>query len=101
MPAPYESCVSCLRDTTTGFALVGEAEWIMGALHELTGTAIEDAEDTLLVYCEHDLGCDPGMVPDGEMTVTFRFCEACAQEAGVPVGDLSGSVPGYREGDER
>jgi hypothetical protein len=32
------------------------------------------------------LGCEPGTVPIGRVTVMFRVCPDCAEPAGFPVG---------------
>jgi hypothetical protein len=68
-----DSCVVCLKGTDTGIALRGEAEWVIAGLRVL-GVPSDQASETLRVVT----GSDPGMVPDGEVTITIRVCIPCA-----------------------
>jgi hypothetical protein len=97
MPAPWESCVCCYRgDTDTAVAFQGEAEFAMAGLIRL-GVPKGEAGPTVQVFCEHELGCDPGMVPAGDFTYVFRLCPDCAAKAGVPVGKLPDNIPTLRQ----
>jgi hypothetical protein len=97
--ARYESCIACFRgDTSTAFAVVGEAEWAIAGLHALAGIPLDQAEATILVFAQQELGCDPGMVPAGVSTFTIRLCRDCARKTGVEVGSLdAGTIPGVRQ----
>jgi hypothetical protein len=99
--APYQSCIACFRgDTRTGFAAAGEAEFIVVAIHKTAGIPIDQAEGTFKVVAEHEMGCDPGMVPAGEVTALFRLCRDCADKTSTSVADLDdgSEVPCYRAG---
>ena len=82
--APFQSCISCFRgDTKTVVQAEGEAEWHIAALMHWAGLPSEQATATFLFYCEHELGCEPGRVPDGRFTHAFRLCRDCAARTGV------------------
>jgi len=91
------ACVVCLRGTDTGLAFSGEAEW---AIAGLMGMGIPQDEASLMV--SNSTGCDPGMVPLGEVTVCVRVCQQCANRAvdkngkGPKVGLLTNDIPNYR-----
>jgi hypothetical protein len=94
--APYDSCVSCFKgDTTTGFGVRGSAEAAVAMLAKFGGMSQDKATATFLVYAEQDLGCDPGMVPTGQIEVGFRLCRDCAERTGTHVGELPGQIPAY------
>ena len=64
-------------------------------MHGLVGIPLDQAQATFLVYAEQELGCDPGMVPAGVVTMGVRLCRDCARENDVEVGDLAaGELPG-------
>lgn len=87
-----DSCVVCLKGTDTGLAFVGEAEWVLAGLRVL-GVPDDQASETLGAVT----GCQPGMVPDGEITVQLRVCETCAKATGtgMTVGLVATGVPRY------
>jgi hypothetical protein len=43
---------------------------------------------------------EPGLVPDGEITIPIRVCEACVQASGkgMRVGLVPGALPVYQRG---
>jgi hypothetical protein len=94
--APYESCIVCFRgDTTTAIGFRGEAEWCIAGLLRL-GVPPDQAEATFLPFAKHELGCDPGTVPDGQIDYAVRLCRACANRVGAHVGDVrDGEIPTY------
>jgi hypothetical protein len=96
--APYNSCMGCLKgDVSTGFALEGEAEWIMVTMHKLAGITQDQAIATFHVMAE-EMGCDPGMVPSGRVTVLVRVCRTCARKTGATVHELADEeVAGYAQ----
>ena len=66
------------------------------------GIPLDQAKGTFLVYAEQDLGCHPGMVPTGVLTLSIRLCRDCARKTGAEVGELtSGEIPGVRQRDAR
>jgi hypothetical protein len=67
------TCIVCLEPTDTGLAVRGEPEAAMAVLMVL-GVPGDQAAAVL----PQALGCAPGMVPDGEVTVPFRVCARCA-----------------------
>jgi hypothetical protein len=87
------SCVVCLQGCDTALAFRGEAEWIIAGLRVL-GLPSGEAEQTLA----HATGCDPDMVPNGELTVPVRVCESCVQATGtgMRVGLAVAEVPIYQ-----
>jgi len=93
--APFESCVACFKgDTRTAVMLEGEAEFHIAALHHLSGIPLEQADGTVLVAAEHELGCDPGMVPAGRFQLGFRLCTDCAAKTGATIVDLKAAEKG-------
>jgi hypothetical protein len=83
---PHQSCVACFKgDTTTGFAVEGEAEWCIASLMKVAGLDQETATATFQVFAEQDLGCDPGMVPVGRVEMGVRLCRECAWRTGAHV----------------
>lgn len=82
-----ETCVICLTGTDTGLALSGEAEWVAAALNVM-GMPMNEAA----VLLSNETGCDPGCVPLGNITLTFRVCRACATKAGLKVSLVSGET---------
>ena len=97
--APYRSCIACFKgDTDTGFVIQGESEWIMVAMHKLAGIPLADARATFAYWAEDVMGCDPGMVPVGEVTHAVRLCRDCARKTGVtlaPNVEAKGDLPTY------
>lgn len=92
--APFESCVVCYRgDTTTTYAVRGEAEFLVASL---TRAGLPEDEATGLVeLVAHDhYGCDPGKVPVGDMEILVRLCPDCAATSGFKVGPV-GHTPLY------
>ena len=89
-----ESCVVCLRGTDTALAFVGEAEWAVAGLQHL---GVPDYQAGATV--SYGLGCGPGEVPDGEVTVMFRVCRECADKAGFPVALVTAAadIPAIRQ----
>jgi hypothetical protein len=84
-----DSCVVCLRGTDTGLVFAGEAEWAAAGLVNLGVPA-----DQAVAILSHGTGSEPGKVPDGDITVMFRVCQACASKAQLPVGLVtSGNLP--------
>lgn len=97
--APFESCTRCFRgDTTTGFWLDGEAEWVIVAIHRLAGIPLDQVE-AMIALCEQELGM--GEVPARRIQQGVRLCRDCAGELGTEVGELSseGIVLGYTQPD--
>jgi hypothetical protein len=85
VPAPglqgsYEgSCVICMQGCDTAFALQGEAEWAIAGLMTL---GIPDIDEASAVVSK-GTGSDPGMVPNGVITVVVRCCESCMSKSGL------------------
>jgi hypothetical protein len=53
------------------------------------------------LVAEQELGCDPGMVPAGEVTIAFRLCRSCAEKGTrVEVGELPQLPVYFRVGDK-
>ena len=101
--AAYESCVLCGRgDTTTGFGVQGEAEFVIGVVSVQARISLDQATGVLAVIAERDMDCDPGTVPIGQLEVLVRICRECAQRADTDVGQLErdGESPLYRQPDE-
>lgn len=88
-----DSCVACLRGTDTGLAFAGEAEWSLAGMRVL---GIPD--DIAHVMLEQNTGCEPGKVPDGDITVALRVCKSCVESTGtgMEVGLVATGVPTYR-----
>jgi hypothetical protein len=86
------SCAVCMHGTDTGLAFRGVAEWVIAG-HVVLGIPQDQA--TLMV--QRATGADPGMVPDGEITVVIRVCRDCAERsgAGFEVRPVSEGVPVY------
>ena len=98
--APFDSCMSCFKgDTETMFAAEGEAEWIIVALHRATGMSVDESSATVAHFAQHELGCDPGTVPTGEISMAFRLCSDCAQRTGTSIGRLP-DIPVYVQPEE-
>jgi hypothetical protein len=96
--APANSCIGCYRrNVNTGFAAVGEAEFIVVVLQKAAGIPLEEARTIFFVYAQQELGCAPGEVPRGRVSLTFRLCRDCAEEHGCQVGFLRSEVPSYRQ----
>lgn len=83
--APWQSCIRCYRgDTTTGFIVEGEPEWIIAAMHELAGLPTEDAARVVTA----DTGI-AGMVLDGRMTRVVTLCSDCAAMTGARLVEIA------------
>ncbi len=96
--APANSCIGCYRgDVNTGFAAEGEAEFIVVVLQKAAGIPAEEARSTFNVYAQQELGCAPGEVPTGRISLAFRLCRDCAEEHGCHVGFLGSEIPSYRQ----
>jgi hypothetical protein len=94
--APFDSCIGCYRSgVNTGFAAEGEADFIMVVLQKAAGIAPEEARTTFNAYAEQGLGCVPGEVPTGRVSLAFRLCRDCAEQHGCQVGFLSSEIPKY------
>ena len=94
--APYESCIACFKgDTTTALLSEGDAEWHIVTLMKGAGLTQAEAVATFRLYAEQDLGCDPGMVPDGRFVFGHRLCRECARKTGAKVVELGESGPAY------
>lgn len=93
------SCVVCLNGCDTGLAFVGEAEWGMAGLHYL-GVPTDQAETMVMEQLAKVYGItEPGVVPDGDVTVAVSVCKSCVDKSGCgfPLGlTSSGNVPGIR-----
>jgi hypothetical protein len=78
-----DSCVVCFQGCDTAVAFRGEAEWVVAGLSVL-GVPMDQAATTVSMLAE----CEPGMCPEGQMTVAVRVCEACHAKSrtGFPVG---------------
>jgi hypothetical protein len=87
------SCVVCLQGCDTALAFRGEAEWVIAGLCVLWVPL--DEAGKILTFAT---GCEPGMVPNGELTVPVRVCETCVQTSGtgMRVGLVSAEVPVYQ-----
>jgi hypothetical protein len=87
------ACVVCLQGCDTALAFRGEAEWVIAGLRVL-GLPGDEAEKTLTDIT----GCEPGMVPNGELTVPVRVCETCVQASGtgMRVGLATAEIPVYQ-----
>jgi hypothetical protein len=95
--APYKSCVACYRgDVSTAILLEGEAEFHVAALRKLAGIPPDQAKATLLVFAEHELGCDPGKVPTGRCQGGFRLCRDCAEKTNAHIVE-PGGTGGYTQ----
>jgi hypothetical protein len=95
--APYRSCIVCFKgDTLTALALQGSAEWCIAGLMRV-GLDRESAEATFRSWAEDVLGCDPGMVPVGRVTMGVRLCRECAKRTGTNVGESAAGMPVYAE----
>jgi hypothetical protein len=93
----YEgSCVVCLQGCDTGLAFRGEAEWAIAGLLNL-GIPQDQAAATLEAFT----GSEPGMVPNGIITVPVRLCEVCLAKSGLnmQVGLVAkgGELPCYEQ----
>jgi hypothetical protein len=76
----YEgSCVICMRGCDTAFALQGQAEWITAGLMKLGVSDIDEAS----AIVSKGAGSDPGMLPNGIITVVVRCCESCMSKSGL------------------
>jgi hypothetical protein len=53
--------------------------------HKATGIPLDQADAVVMQFAEHELGCDPGKVPVGEITYAIRLCRDCARKTGVAV----------------
>jgi hypothetical protein len=94
------SCVVCMVGTDTGLAVLGRAE-AAAAVLEVCGLSPEQAIATVEHFAEHELGCEPGTVPDGVQTWGFRLCAQCAAplaEHGMEVRVLAEGLPVYELG---
>jgi hypothetical protein len=99
--APFQSCISCLKgDTQTAVYVEGEAEWHIAALMHWAGLPSDQADATFLYYCEHELGCEPGLVPDGRFRHGFRLCRDCATRTGAKVVAVGEAGPVYVQPEE-
>jgi hypothetical protein len=65
--------------------LQGEAEFLIAGLMHVTDFPQDVATGILQQYTEKQLGCDPGMVPVGDVTINVRLCQDCAEKTGTPV----------------
>lgn len=94
MPGPdgsyRDSCVLCLAETDTGLGFgPAEAQWAMAGL----GLLGLSERDTVLVISEAT-GCEPGNVPDGDVTVVVRVCASCMAGSELEAaGMVLGSAP--------
>ena len=96
--APSNSCIGCYRgDVNTGFAAEGKPEFIVVVLQKAAGIPPEEARATFNVYAEQELGCAPGEVPAGRVSLAFRLCRDCAEQHGCQVGVLRSQIPSYRQ----
>jgi hypothetical protein len=78
-----------MKGTDTGLAFKGEAEWAIAGLLRL-GVPEDEASATVSLGTDSD----PGKVPPGVITVAFRVCKSCADQAGMPVGLMAfGQLP--------
>jgi hypothetical protein len=83
-------------DTTTGLVLQGEAEWVIAWLNKVLDLPMEQASRTIEVFCEQELGCEPGTVPAGPFDYAIRLCRECANGTPAIVGIISaGALPCY------
>lgn len=100
--APFHSCIRCYRgDTATGFAVMGEAEFVIVALHKLVGLSLDEARTTFAHLAEHEFGCRSGNVPSGQLPVIVRLCRDCAHQIGAVVDDIRrDELPGIRQRDD-
>jgi hypothetical protein len=95
---PANSCIGCYRrNVNTGFAAQGEAAFIVVVLQKAAGIPLEEAQTTFNAYAQRELGCAPGEMPTGRVSLTFRLCPDCAEEHGCHVGFLSSEIPSYRQ----
>ena len=91
----WDSCVVCRSGTDTGFAVVGEAAWVVACLVKLR-IPLEAAVATLKVAT----GVDASMAPTDELQVGFRVCRACALGTpfeGAPRVIIDGEFPAVRQ----
>ncbi len=61
---------------------------------------MDEAAQTFLVVAERELGCDPGVVPAGVLTVPVRLCRECGQKTGTPVDEATEGVPVLESSDD-
>ncbi|MGH8937774.1 MAG: hypothetical protein ACRDV2_00300 [Actinomycetes bacterium] len=80
----------------TAVLIEGEAEWCAAALSVFAGIDVEEAQATLLVYAEQELGCEPGTVPVGRIEFAFRLCRDCGRRTDVEVTKDGRGRPGVR-----
>jgi hypothetical protein len=89
-----DSCIVCLQGCDTGLAFRGEAEWAVAGLRNL---GVE--HDVSATIIEQMFGCEPGMVPNGIITVPVRVCESCVAKSGlnmrVGLAVKGGELPCY------
>jgi hypothetical protein len=79
-----DSCIICLQGCDTGLGFRGEGEWVVAGLMAL---GIRDFDEAAAVV-SLATGTEPGMVPDGVITVGVRCCESCVAQSGTgfPLG---------------
>ncbi len=96
--------MACSRGATdTGLVLRGEAEFPLAVLIAKLDVPDAQAVGAVRSLAQRQLGCDPGTVPTGHHDWTLPLCRACAETAGLQVGELgTEQVPGYAQpaGDE-
>jgi hypothetical protein len=92
--APHESCVACLKDTSTAIQVLGVPEWCMAQLAHWADIEPELAIATFNARAEEQ-GFAPGTVPDGPLQWDFRLCRDCAARTGAKVFELDDLGPGY------
>ena len=49
---------------------------------------MDEATATFLVFVEHELGCEPGLVPGGRFGSGFRLCRDCAASTNAEVTEM-------------
>ena|SRR5438105_7447926 len=94
------SCVVCMIGTDTGLAVRGLAEAATAVL-EVCGLPPGQAIAMVEHFAEHELGCEPGTVPDAVQTWGLRLCERCAAplaEHGMEVRVVAEGLPVYELG---
>jgi hypothetical protein len=85
----YHSCTACYKgDTETVMLTRGEAEFHMAVLAQYADMSLNEATATITYFCRVEMGCQPGMIPDGVFTAGFRLCEECAAKTGAHVAVL-------------
>ena len=87
LEASYRQCIACSADTGAGFWVWGDAEYQIATLHSAAGLTLADAADEFAFMAEHELGCDPGELPEGRITVGYLLCFDCAAKTGAVVDD--------------